>query len=210
MAGTRVGVLISGRGSNLIRLMEAARAPDYPAEIALVLSNKADAPGLAAAREAGIDTRVISHRDFPDRESFDRTMDAALRAAGCELVCLAGFMRVLTAPFVESWAGRMLNVHPSLLPAYRGLNTHARVLAAGEREHGCTVHLVTPGLDEGPALIQAVVDVRDDDTPDRLAARVLEREHEIYPKALALMASGAVRLDGNHVTVAGKPGPLRL
>lgn len=210
MAKARVGILISGRGSNMTRLIEAAAAPDFPAEIVLVLSNRADAPGLAGARAAGIATAVISHRDFPDRESFDMAMDAALRAAGCAIVCLAGFMRILSAAFVERWAGRMLNVHPSLLPAYRGLDTHARALAAGEREHGCTVHLVTPGLDEGPAVIQAAVPVLPGDTADTLAARVLEREHEIYPEALRLIAAGRVTPTGGAVAVDGKPGPLRL
>ena len=187
----RVGILISGRGSNMTALLEAARAADYPAEIVLVLSNRADAAGLARAAEAGIATRVIAHKDFGrDRAAHEAAIDAALREAGVELVCLAGYMRLLTPFLVRAWAGRMLNIHPSLLPAFPGLETHARALAAGVKLHGCTVHLVTEGMDEGPILAQAAVPVLDGDTEDTLAARVLAQEHLLYPLALAAMASG--------------------
>jgi len=187
----RVGILISGRGSNMTALLEAARAADYPAEIVLVISNRADAAGLARAAEAGIATRVIAHRDFGrDRAAHEAAIDAALREAGVELVCLAGYMRLLTPFLVRAWAGRMLNIHPSLLPAFPGLDTHARALAAGVKLHGCTVHLVTEGMDEGPILAQAAVPVLSDDTEEALAARVLAQEHILYPLALAAMASG--------------------
>jgi formyltetrahydrofolate-dependent phosphoribosylglycinamide formyltransferase len=185
----RTAVLISGRGSNMAALIEAARAPDYPAEIALVLSNRADAAGLAHAAAAGIATAVIESRGFGrDREGFERAMQAALVRHGIALVALAGFMRVLTPWFVAQWEGRMLNIHPSLLPAFPGLDTHARALAAGVRLHGCTVHLVSAGVDEGPILAQAAVPVRDDDTEATLAARVLAEEHRLYPAILARIA----------------------
>jgi phosphoribosylglycinamide formyltransferase-1 len=187
----RVGILISGRGSNMAALIDAARDPAYPAEIALVLSNRPDAGGLARAEAAGIATGVVDHRGFPrDRPGHEAAIDAALRAAGVEIVCLAGYMRVLTGLLVGRWAGRMLNVHPSLLPAFPGLDTHARALAAGVKLHGCTVHLVSEGVDEGPILAQAAVPVLPGDTEDSLAARVLAQEHAIYKLALALLASG--------------------
>ena len=204
----RTGVLISGRGSNLQALIDAAADPGFPAEIGLVLSNKADAYGLERAKAAGIATATISHRDFQDRASFDLAMDRLLREAGCELLCLAGFMRILSDGFVDIWRGRSINIHPSLLPAYRGLNTHARALADGASNHGCTVHFVTPGLDEGPAILQAAVPVLPGDDEASLAARVLGREHEIYPKALAWLAEGRATLEGDHALIDGKPGPL--
>jgi len=183
---TRVGVLISGRGSNMMALVEAARAPDYPAQIALVASNKPDAPGLAWAREQTIPTLAIDAKPFgADREAHERAIDAALRAAGVQVIALAGYMRVLTPWFVNAWAGRMINIHPSLLPAYPGLHTHERAIAAGDTEAGCTVHLVTEGVDEGPILGQARVPILAGDDADALAARVLEQEHRLYPKALA-------------------------
>ncbi|MBN8873621.1 MAG: phosphoribosylglycinamide formyltransferase [Rhodospirillales bacterium] len=191
MRRRRVGVLISGRGSNMAALLAATRDPGFPAEIALVLSNRPDAAGLATAAAAGVQTRVIDHREFPrDRPGHEAALDAALREAGVELVCLAGYMRLLTPFLVGAWAGRMLNVHPSLLPAFPGLDTHERALATGVKLHGCTVHLVTDVMDEGPILAQAAVPVLPDDTAETLAARVLAQEHRIYPAALALVASG--------------------
>ncbi|MGJ3264779.1 MAG: phosphoribosylglycinamide formyltransferase [Salinarimonas sp.] len=182
-------ILISGRGSNMATLIAAAQAPDHPARIVLVVSNRPEAPGLAVARAAGVPTTVVDHTAFRDRESFDRALDARLRAAGVELVALAGFMRILTADFVRGWEGRMINIHPSLLPAFRGTNTHARALEAGVSEHGCTVHFVEPELDAGPTIAQEVVPVLAGDTPETLAQRVLEREHALYPRALAVVAS---------------------
>jgi len=181
-----VGVLISGRGSNMAALIEAAAATEFPAEIAVVVSNRADAAGLDLARAAGVEAVCVPSREFgADRAAHERAVDAVLAARGVEVVCLAGYMRLLTPWFVDRWAGRLLNIHPSLLPRYKGLDTHARVLAAGEREHGCTVHLVTAGMDEGPVLAQAVVQVVSGDTEESLAARVLAEEHRLYPAALA-------------------------
>jgi formyltetrahydrofolate-dependent phosphoribosylglycinamide formyltransferase len=198
----RAAVLISGRGSNLGALIAAARHPAYPAELALVLSNKADAAGLDRAREAGIATAVVESRPFGrDRAGFEAVMQARLDEAGIELIALAGFMRVLTEDFVTRWSGRMLNIHPSLLPAFPGLDTHARALAAGVRLHGCTVHFVTPGVDEGPVIAQAAVPVLPEDDEPALAARVLAQEHRIYPAALAWAASGAARLEGGRVVL---------
>lgn len=181
-----VAVLISGRGSNMTALIEAAHAPDYPAEIRLVISNIPDAPGLETARAAGIQTLTIDHRIFgKDREAHERAIDSALRDAGIEIVCLAGYMRLLTPFLTDSWSGRMLNIHPSLLPEFPGLHTHERAIAAKASKHGCTIHLVTAGMDEGPVLAQATVDVFPDDTPESLAGRVLKEEHQLYPKTLA-------------------------
>jgi formyltetrahydrofolate-dependent phosphoribosylglycinamide formyltransferase len=187
----RVAVLISGRGSNMAALVAAARAADYPADIALVVSNRADAAGLAIAAEAGIATAVIAHRPFRhDRAAHEAAIDDALRAARIDLVALGGYMRLLSPFLVGRWAGRMINVHPSLLPAFPGLHTHARALAAGVKLHGCTVHLVTETMDEGPILAQAAVPVLPGDTEETLAARVLAAEHRIYPAALAALAAG--------------------
>lgn len=197
----KVAVLISGRGSNMQALVRACAAPDYPAEIILVLSNKADAPGLDFARQAGLATAVVSHRDFPDRASFDAAMDAEVRRHGAELVCLAGFMRLLDPTFVAAWRDRMLNIHPSLLPAFPGLDTHARALAAGVKLAGCTVHLVRDDMDTGPIIAQAAVPVLPHDTADSLAARILEQEHLIYPMALRLLAEGRVRVEGERAIV---------
>ncbi len=183
---TPVGILISGRGSNMASLIRAAGDPDYPARMAVVVSNTPEAAGLALAAEAGVPAVAIDHRTFGrDREAHERALDAALRAHGAELVCLAGYLRLLTPWLVDRWAGRMLNIHPSLLPALPGLDTHARALQAGHREHGCTVHLVTAGMDEGPILAQAQVPVLPEDDADSLAARVLAEEHSLYPGALA-------------------------
>ena len=198
MAKQRIAILISGRGSNMASLIEAASDPAYPAAVALVLSNRPGAGGLAHAAAAGIATLVVDHKAFPDREGFERALDRALSEARAELVCLAGFMRVLTPSFVERWRGRMLNVHPSLLPLFKGLGTHARALAAGVRVHGCTVHYVVPELDSGPIVAQEAVPVQWDDTEATLAARVLEAEHRLYPQALAAVAAGRIRLDGDR------------
>ncbi len=192
MPRKRTAVLISGRGSNLQAFIEAARAPDYPAQIALVISNVASAEGLERARRAGIPACVISHKDFESREAFDRAVDAELRAAKIDIICLAGFMRILSDWFVTQWEGRLLNIHPSLLPAYKGTNVHARVLAAGERRSGCTVHFVVPELDSGPVIAQAKVPVLPDDTEETLAARILAEEHRLYPEGLRRVASGEV------------------
>ena len=182
----KVGVLISGRGSNMSALIAAAKAADYPAEIVLVIANKPDAGGLEAARIEGVSALAIDSRPFgKDREAHERAMDAALREAGVEVVCLAGYMRLLTPWFVNTWKGRMLNIHPSLLPEFKGLDTHARALASGATEAGCTVHIVTPELDDGPILGQARVPVLPDDDEHALAARVLAQEHRLYPQCLA-------------------------
>lgn len=201
----RVAILISGRGSNMVALAEAARDPVFPAEIVLVLSNDPEAEGLSRAAALGIPTEAIDHRAHPDRASFDRAIDAALRAAGAELVCLAGFMRILTDSFVQGWAGRMLNIHPSLLPLFKGTRTHAQALAAGVRLHGCTVHFVVPELDAGPIVAQAAVPVHQGDDPDSLAARVIVQERRLYPAALALVAGGRARLDAGRVVIDGTP-----
>ena len=186
MSKARVAVLISGRGSNMAALIEAAKDPAYPAEIVLVLSNIADAGGLDIAQAAGIETAVIAHAPFgKDREAHERMIDARLRQSGVQIVALAGYMRVLTPYLVETWAGRMINIHPSLLPAFPGLHTHQRALEADVAKHGCTVHLVTTGVDEGPILGQAEVEVLPDDDEDRLGARVLEQEHKLYARCLA-------------------------
>ena len=207
MAKLKVAVLISGRGSNLQALIDDCRAAGAPAEIVLVLCNEPGAAGLARATAAGIPIQVIDHRGFADRAAFDGALDRALAAAGAELVCLAGFMRLLGAGFVARWRDRLINVHPSLLPAFRGLDTHARALAAGVRFAGCTVHFVRPDMDSGPIIVQAAVPVRPEDTAETLAARVLEAEHRIYPLALRLIAAGRVRVDGERVVVAGAIGP---
>ncbi|EAU43541.1 phosphoribosylglycinamide formyltransferase [Salipiger bermudensis] len=186
----RVAIFISGGGSNMVKLVESMTG-DHPARPVLVLSNNAGAGGLAKAAEMGVPTAVVDHRPFKgDREAFQEALQAELVKAAPDILCLAGFMRVLTASFVQNWQGRMLNIHPSLLPKYRGLHTHARALEAGDAEHGCTVHEVTPELDEGPILGQAVVPVRAGDTPDDLAARVLVQEHRLYPAVLRRFAEG--------------------
>ena len=198
-ARKRVGVLISGRGSNLQALIDATKEPDYPAEIALVISNVPGAQGLARAADADIPTEVVDHRAFAARHDFETVLDDALHGAQVELLCNAGFMRLLTEGFVTRWLNRHLNIHPSLLPAFKGLHTHARALAAGVKITGCTVHFVRAAMDDGPIVAQAAVPVAVDDTEESLAARVLEAEHRLYPHALRLVASGAARVEGEHV-----------
>jgi phosphoribosylglycinamide formyltransferase-1 len=210
MARLRVGVLVSGFGSNLQALIDRCAAPDFPAEIVVVISNKPGVGALERAERAGIPHRVIPHGDFPDRLGFDHAIDAALREARAEMVCLAGFMRVLTANFVTLWHDRILNIHPSLLPAFTGLDTHRRALETGVRFHGCTVHVVRTDLDNGPILVQGVVPVQPEDDEATLAARVLELEHRAYPLALRLFAEGRVRIDGNRAVIDGAPGPADL
>lgn len=187
----------------MLALINAAIDPRFPAEITLVLSNRADAAGLGVADEAGIVTRAISHRNFQSREDHEAAIDEALTAAKIEIVCLAGYMRLLTCDFVKRWSGRMINVHPSLLPSFKGLDTHARALAAGCRVHGATVHFVTADMDEGPIICQGAVPVLTGDSEDALAARVLEIEHQLYPAALRQVADGTVRMSGGHTVFSG-------
>jgi phosphoribosylglycinamide formyltransferase-1 len=193
VARLKCAVLISGRGSNLKALIEACAAPDFPAEIVLVISNVPGAGGLAHAEAGDIATRVVDHKAFAGREAFEAALTAALEESGVELVCLAGFMRLLTPGFVERWQGRLINIHPSLLPAYPGLDTHARAIADGAKEAGCTVHHVVAEMDAGPIIIQARVPVRPGDTADALAARVLKEEHRIYPEAVRMIAAARSR-----------------
>ncbi|MCW8084103.1 phosphoribosylglycinamide formyltransferase [Sabulicella glaciei] len=200
---SRVAVLISGRGSNMAALLAAASVPSYPAEIALVVSNRGDAAGLELAAKAGVPGRVVPSRGRT-REAFEAELQSALEEARVEYVALAGFMRVLTEGFVRRWEGRMVNIHPSLLPSFPGLDTHRRALAAGVRLHGCTVHLVTPGVDEGPILAQAAVPVLEGDDEAMLAARVLEQEHRLYPAALGWLVSGHAWLEAGRAVVAAE------
>lgn len=205
----RVAILISGRGSNMAALIEAATDPDFPAEIALVLANRPHAGGLALARAAGIAAEAIDHKAHADRASFDAALDARLAAAAIDIVCLAGFMRLLTPAFCERWRDRMINIHPSLLPLFPGLDTHRRAIAAGMKLTGCTVHFVRPEMDSGPIIGQAAVPIGPDDTEESLAARVLAAEHRLYPLALALLADGLVRVEHERLVV--EPGlPLDL
>ena len=206
-ARRRTAVLISGRGSNLEALLEHCADPASSAAIALVISNRPDAAGLDHARAAGIPATVIDHRRHAGRESFEAEIDGALKNHGIEIVCLAGFMQILSARLVARWRDRLLNVHPSLLPALRGLDTHRRALAAGVRFHGCTVHLVRAELDAGPIIVQGVLAVRPDDTPDSLAARVLALEHRCYPQALELVAAGRLRVERERVIIDGVTSP---
>jgi phosphoribosylglycinamide formyltransferase-1 len=204
MSRKRTAILISGRGSNMTALISAAMDPGYPAEIALVVSNRPDAKGLERAADFGIPTAVVDHTQFAgDRQAFEAALDAVLKDHRIELVALAGFMRILTPYLVNAWAGRMINIHPALLPAFKGLSTHERALQEGVKLHGATVHYVSAEMDDGPIIIQGAVPVLDDDTPDTLAARVLEVEHRIYPKALALVAGGKARVTGTRVTGGG-------
>ena len=198
MARLKVGVLISGRGSNLQALIDAAAAPGYPAEIVTVLSNRPDAYGLARAGQAGLPATVIDHRDFGERAAFDAVVTQTLEEAGVELICLAGFMRLLSDGFVAHWRDRMINIHPSLLPLFPGLDTHARALAAGVKLHGCTVHYVREAVDSGPIIGQAAVPVLPGDDAEALAARVLQAEHRLYPTCLRLVAAGKIRLVGGQ------------
>jgi phosphoribosylglycinamide formyltransferase-1 len=199
---TRTAVLISGRGSNMQALVDAAQADDYPAEIVLIASNRPDAPGLEWANARGLPTLAIDHKRYATREAFEDALQEALEAAGTELVALAGFMRLMTPAFVERWRDRMINIHPSLLPSFKGLHTHERVLAAGVRITGCTVHFVRAEMDDGPIIGQAAVPVLSGDDPDTLAARVLAAEHRLYPAGLKLVASGRIRRDGEKIVIS--------
>jgi len=208
MGRKRVAILISGRGSNMAALIAAARDKAYPAEIIFVLSNRPDAGGLDTAHAAGIATTVIDHKTYgKDRAAFDDAMQALLDRHEIELVCLAGFMRLLSTPFVERWQGRMLNIHPALLPAFKGLDTHKRAIEAGATVHGATVHFVVPEMDAGPIIMQGAVAVLPNETEETLAARVLKVEHRIYPAALKLVAEGRVHIDGGRCLVDGQPVP---
>ncbi|HEY3638532.1 MAG TPA: phosphoribosylglycinamide formyltransferase [Rhizomicrobium sp.] len=198
----RVGVLISGRGSNLQALIDACAQPDYPAEIVCVISNVPGVEGLTRAERAGIQTHVIAHTTYTTRESFDAAMSDLLRAAEVQCVCLAGFMRVLSDRFVESWKGHLINIHPSLLPSFKGLNVHRRILESGVRISGCTVHFVVPELDSGPIIAQAAVPVLPADTEQTLAARTLAAEHKLYPLALELFARSQITLENGRVQFA--------
>jgi phosphoribosylglycinamide formyltransferase-1 len=198
----RAAILISGRGSNMESLLQAAQAADYPARPVVVVSNRPEAGGLTRAAAHGVATEAIDHRRFAGRPAFEAELDARLKAHDVELVCLAGFLRLLTAPFVEAWRDRIINIHPSLLPAFPGLDTHERALAAGVRFAGCTVHVVRPETDSGPIIAQAAVPVLPGDDADILAARVLGAEHRLYPAALALYASGRARVDGEAIVYA--------
>ena len=206
MARLRCAALISGRGSNLEALIRACAQKDFPAEIALVISNRADAGGLEHAARAGIASAVIPHRDYASREGFEAALTKALEAAGIELICLAGFMRLLTAGFVDHWRDRLINIHPSLLPAFPGLDTHARALAEGVRFAGCTVHFVRAEMDHGPIIVQAAVPVLPGDDEHSLAARVLTAEHRAYPLALKLIGEDRVRVIGGRTEIAGMSG----
>ncbi|WP_041794745.1 phosphoribosylglycinamide formyltransferase [Pararhodospirillum photometricum] len=203
----RVGVLISGRGSNMEALINACADPAFPARIVTVVSNRPDAAGLDKARQADIPAHVFDHKAFPGREAFEAALTGHLEAQGVDLVCLAGFMRLLTPGFVEHWRDRLVNIHPSLLPSFKGLDTHERALAAGVRFHGCSVHLVRADMDAGPLLVQAALAVHPDDTPDTLGRRVLALEHQAYPLALRLLAEGRVRVEGERAVITGGTVP---
>ena len=207
MARVKVAVLISGRGSNLQALIDACSAPDFPAEIRLVISNRPDAPGLQRTERAGVPTRVIPHKKYGSRAEFDQAVERALNEAGIELVCLAGFMRIFDDAFVLRWHDRMINIHPSLLPAFKGLQAQAQALAAGVRFTGCTVHFVRPAMDEGPIIVQAVVPLLPGDDAERLAERVLAAEHKAYPLALRLIAEGRVRVVDERVQITDADAP---
>jgi phosphoribosylglycinamide formyltransferase-1 len=208
MSRKRVAVLISGRGSNMAALIEVATASDYPAEIALVISNVPGAGGLDTARAAGIATETVDHTTFgKDRAAFERALQAMLEKYRIDIVCLAGFMRLLTPWLVGHWANSMLNIHPALLPAFKGLDTHKRALDAGAKVHGASVHFVVPEMDSGPVLVQGAISVRADDTEAALAARVLKIEHRIYPLALKLLAEGRIRVENGRCLIDGVPVP---
>jgi phosphoribosylglycinamide formyltransferase-1 len=198
MKKVRTAILISGGGSNMAALIAAAKTPDYPAEIVLVASSSPDAGGIAKAKAAGIPVFAFDHREY-DREGLERAVDAELEKAGVELVCLAGWMRLLSPYLIGKWRNRMINIHPSVLPEFKGLHTHQRALDAGKKEHGCTVHYVRQEMDEGPIVAQAMVPVLPSDTAETLAARVLAEEHKLYPHALALVASGEVQVEGEKI-----------
>ena len=201
MSVKRVGILISGRGSNMSSLIAAAAKPGFPAEIVTVISNRPTAEGLSRAAEAGIATVALDHKAYADRPAFDAALDEALKAANVDIVCLAGFMRLLTPEFTKSWQGRMINIHPALLPSFKGLHTHERALDEGVKIHGCTVHFVTAEMDVGPIIMQAAVPVMEEDTPATLGTRVLAQEHVIYPAALRLVCEGRARIDGARAVI---------
>lgn len=203
MAKLKVAVMISGRGSNMGALARAALDPDYPAEIVLVLSNRPNVAGLELAQEHGIPIRVVDHTGFEDRADHEAAVTEALESSGAEFVCLAGYMRILGEGFVAHWRGKLINIHPSLLPSFRGVDTHERALERGVRIHGCSVHFVTAELDGGPIIAQAAVPVEPGDTPATLSARVLNAEHHLYPHALALIATGRVRWSGDSAVSDG-------
>jgi phosphoribosylglycinamide formyltransferase-1 len=208
VAKKRVAILISGRGSNMASLIAAAGHPDYPAEIALVCSNRPEAAGLARAAEAGIATFALDHKPFgKDREGYERALHKRLEAEQIDIVCMAGFMRLLTPWFVSQWQGRMLNIHPALLPSFKGLNTHERALEAGVKIHGATVHFVAPEMDSGPIVIQEAVPVLEDDSAETLGARVLDAEHRIYPAALAMVARGQVAIVDGRCRIESPGAP---
>lgn len=206
----KIAILISGRGSNMQRLIEAVAAPDFPAEIVTVISNRPKAGGLAIAAEAGIPTTVIDHTQYDSRAAFDAALGDALEAAGADLVCYAGFMRILTDEFAARWEGRMVNIHPSLLPSFKGLHVQQQALDAGVTISGCTVHYITPALDSGPVIAQAAVPVLPGDDAETLAARILTAEHRIYPDAVRMLATGEVRLVDGKVVTAGGATPQRF
>lgn len=209
---SRVGVLISGRGSNMEALIRAAERPDYPAELVTVVSNRPEAAGLEIAAALGIEATAIDHSDYPDREAFEERLDRHLRSQRIDYIACAGFMRVLTQRFLDGWPDRIVNIHPSLLPSYGGLNTHQRALADGVKIHGCTVHFVRAAVDNGPIIAQAAVEVLAGDTAGTLAARVLRAEHVLYPRVLGWLAGGTITLDGERVVygfdAAAESGPL--
>lgn len=206
MARMKIAVLVSGRGSNMQAILGAADNPAYPAEVALVVSNVIDAPALSFAANAGVKAVAIPHGDYPDRESFDKRITDEIVAAGCDLVVLAGFMRLLSAEFCEFWRDKLINIHPSLLPAFKGLDVHARMIEAGVRFGGCTVHFVRPEMDTGPIIVQAAVPIHPGDSPDDLAARILVQEHQAYPLAVKWIAEGRVRITGERVIIDGAVG----
>lgn len=203
----RVAILISGRGSNMQALIDACAEPDFPAEIVRVIANQPEAAGLDRAAESDIPVQVINHRDYAGREAFEQALTRQLQSDRVDLVCLAGFMRLLTPTFIRPWQDRLVNIHPSLLPAFKGLQTHERALAAGVRFTGCTVHYVRPEMDDGPIIGQAAVPVKNDDTPETLSARVLMAEHRLYPLALKMIAEGCVTVDGDTVTIRNADAP---
>lgn len=203
MAKKRVAVLISGRGSNMVALAEAAGDPAFPARIVGVISDRAEARGLNAAAALGIEASAITGQDYPDAAALDEALDAELARLQADIVCLAGYMRLLTPAFTEKWAGRLINIHPSLLPLFPGLDTHAKALESGMRVHGCTVHFVTAKVDDGPIIAQAAVPVLADDDAGTLAARVLSAEHQLYPLALRILAEGKARMEGDRAVLSG-------
>ena len=205
MTRKRTAVLISGRGTNMSALVQAASNPSFPAEIVLVLADNPDAGGIEKARDVGVKTAIVDRRRFEDRTAFEAALQERLEEASAELVCLAGFMRVLSADFVDRWFGRMINIHPSILPSFRGVDTHRRVLEAGVKLHGCSVHFVKADVDAGPIIAQAAIPILPDDTPMTLSDRLLPVEHRVFPMALRLLASDAIRIDGDRVRIDGSP-----